>query len=104
MAPKVLIKSLQTPRCDIYPRTIVKVQPNTCPNKNQEGTWEFHHKWSAGLWDCYNKTLKIGLCYYIEVSSEVLLSKYGKYNVTLATSKYGNREIGTLGQAKQKKI
>ena len=49
MAPKVLIKSLQTPRCDIYSRTIVKVQPNTCPNKNQGGTWEFHHKWSAGL-------------------------------------------------------
>lgn len=68
MAPKVLMKSLQTPRCDIYPRTIVKVQPNTCPNKNQEGTWKFHHKWSAGLWDCYNKTLKIGHCYYIEVS------------------------------------
>ena len=49
MAPTVLIKSLQTPRCDIYPRAIFKVQPNTYLNKNQEGTWEFRHKWSAGM-------------------------------------------------------
>lgn len=45
-----------------------QVQPNTCLNKNQEGTWEFRHKWSAGMGDSYNKTLKIGHCYYIEVS------------------------------------
>lgn len=33
MAPKVLIKSPQTPRCDIYPRTTVKVQPKPAPIK-----------------------------------------------------------------------
>ena len=46
MAVLVLIKSLLTPRSDIYPRSIVKVQPNTRPNKYREGTWEFHHNWT----------------------------------------------------------